>query len=85
MKPVILILFLDGIFSFKIKLLGSFVDYVLSINVLSMINSVARLRHVTPGYWAFVQNYTHKDIIYEIKALDRLSTDLGRSKCISEN
>ncbi|PIK58344.1 putative pleckstrin-likey domain-containing family M member 2 [Apostichopus japonicus] len=38
------------------------------------------LRHVTPGYWAFVQNYTHKDIIYEIKALDRLSTDLGRSR-----
>lgn len=48
------------------------------------------LRHVTPGYWAFVQYYTHKDIVDEIKSLNRITTDLGRSrawlyKAISDN
>ncbi|XP_072036604.1 LOW QUALITY PROTEIN: pleckstrin homology domain-containing family M member 2-like [Amphiura filiformis] len=38
------------------------------------------LRHITPGYWALVKKFTHKDIIQDIFKLDRLATDLGRSR-----
>ncbi|XP_063965249.1 pleckstrin homology domain-containing family M member 2-like [Lytechinus pictus] len=38
------------------------------------------LKHITPGYWVFVRRFTHKLVISDILGLDRLATDLGRSR-----
>lgn len=38
------------------------------------------LKHITPGYWIFVKRFTHKLVISDILALDRLATNLGRSR-----
>ncbi|XP_072175127.1 pleckstrin homology domain-containing family M member 2-like [Diadema setosum] len=38
------------------------------------------LKQITPGYWVFVKRFTHRLLISDIKALDRLATDLGRSR-----
>jgi len=39
-----------------------------------------RLRRVTSGYWAVVQEFTHQSSVKEIKLLTKVVTDLGRSK-----
>ncbi|KAL4221681.1 RUN [Mactra antiquata] len=38
------------------------------------------LRHVTPGYWKIVSEFTHKDCIKEIKRMSNVTTDLGRGR-----
>ncbi|XP_071945049.1 pleckstrin homology domain-containing family M member 2-like isoform X2 [Antedon mediterranea] len=38
------------------------------------------LRVITAGYWGMVQKFTHKDIISDIMALNRLATDFGRGR-----
>ncbi|XP_053379743.1 pleckstrin homology domain-containing family M member 2-like isoform X2 [Mercenaria mercenaria] len=38
------------------------------------------LRHVTPGYWKIVSEFTHKDCVKEIKRMRNVTTDLGRGR-----
>ncbi|XP_060578073.1 pleckstrin homology domain-containing family M member 2-like isoform X2 [Ruditapes philippinarum] len=38
------------------------------------------LRHVTPGYWKIVSEFTHKDCVKEIKRMQNVTTDLGRGR-----
>ena len=37
-----------------------------------------RLRHVTPGYWKIVTEFTHTDCLKQIKRMSNVTTDLGR-------
>ena len=47
---------------------------------LCMCLVFSRLRRVTSGYWAIVQEFTHQAAVKEIKLLTKVVTDLGRSK-----
>ena len=39
-----------------------------------------RLRHITNGYWAVVQDFTHKATTKEVKRMASVTTNLGRGK-----
>ncbi|XP_052821239.1 pleckstrin homology domain-containing family M member 2-like isoform X2 [Mya arenaria] len=38
------------------------------------------LRHVTPGYWKIVSEFTHKDCVKQIRRMRNVTTDLGRGR-----
>ncbi|XP_052213431.1 pleckstrin homology domain-containing family M member 2-like [Dreissena polymorpha] len=38
------------------------------------------LRHVTPGYWKIVTEFTHKECVKQIKRMRHVTTDLGRGR-----
>ena len=39
-----------------------------------------RLRHITNGYWAVVQDFTHKATTKEVKRMASVTTNLGRGE-----